>query len=155
MPSALDPNAAADHLPRLYGLARSLCGSGQLAEDVTQETYVRVLSRPRRLRGDGDYPYLARTLRNVLNDHWRSEQRRRTLVHAAPSRGSDPETAALAGQVYDAVADLPDALRKVVAAVDVAGLTYAQAAKTLEIPQGTVMSRLHRGRSRVAVALGH
>jgi RNA polymerase sigma-70 factor (ECF subfamily) len=155
MSSALDPNAAADHLPRLYGLARSLCGSRHLAEDLTQETYVRVLSRPRRLRGDGDYPYLARTLRNVLNDHWRAEQRRRPIVHAVPRPEADPDTAVLAGQVYSAVADLPDHLRKVVAAVDVAGMSYAEAADTLEIPQGTVMSRLHRGRARVARVLDH
>jgi RNA polymerase sigma-70 factor (ECF subfamily) len=43
----------------------------------------------------------------------------------------------------------------VVAAVDVAGLTYAEAARSLRIPQGTVMSRLHRGRSRVALSLDH
>jgi RNA polymerase sigma-70 factor (ECF subfamily) len=154
MPSALDPDAAVDHLPRLYGLARSLCGSRQLAEDVTQETYARVLSRPRRLRTGGDYPYLARTLRNVVADHWRSEQRRTPIVHAVPRGGDDPETAAFASQVYDAVAELPDNLRHVVAAVDVAGLSYAEAAHTLRIPAGTVMSRLHRGRSRVAHALG-
>jgi RNA polymerase sigma-70 factor (ECF subfamily) len=155
MPSALDPHAAVDHLPRLYGLARSLSGSRHLAEDVTQETYLRVLSRPRRVRGDGEYPYLARTLRNVLNDHWRSEQRRTSHTHALPRLDGDPETAVLAREVYAAVGELPDRLRDVVVAVDVAGLSYAQAAQTLGIPQGTVMSRLHRGRSRVADALGH
>jgi RNA polymerase sigma-70 factor, ECF subfamily len=155
MPSALDPHAAVDHLPRLYGLARSLSGSRHLAEDLTQETYLRVLSRSRRLRGDGEYPYLARTLRNVLNDHWRSERRRKSQVHALPRRDGDPETAAVAREVYAAVGELPDHFRDVVAAVDVAGLSYAQAAETLRIPQGTVMSRLHRGRSRVAAALGH
>jgi RNA polymerase sigma-70 factor (ECF subfamily) len=153
MPTALDPHNAVVHRSRLYRLAWSLCGSRQLAEDVTQETYVRVLSRPRRLRQSGDYPYLARTLRNVLNDHWRSEQRR-PVIHPAPAPVADPDVAVLAKQVTDAVAELPDHLRDVVAAVDVAGMSYAEAADSLRIPQGTVMSRLHRGRSRVAGALG-
>src|SRR3954449_272744 len=74
--TTLDPQSAAAHLPRLQRFARSLCGSSQLAEDLTQETYVRVLARPRDVRGDSDYPSLARTLRNVFFDHWRSEQRR-------------------------------------------------------------------------------
>jgi RNA polymerase sigma-70 factor, ECF subfamily len=154
MPTALDPTAAVDHRPRLYRLAWSLCGSRQLAEDVTQETYLRVLSRPRRLRADDEYSYLARTLRNVLNDHWRSERRTLT-VHPGPSRDGDPEVAVFARQVTAAVRDLPAHLRDVVAAVDVAGLSYAEAATSLRIPQGTVMSRLHRGRSRVALSLGH
>ena len=60
----------------LYRLAWSLCGSRQLAEELTQETYARVLSRPRRLSGGSDFHYLARTLRNVMTDHWRAERRR-------------------------------------------------------------------------------
>jgi hypothetical protein len=61
----LDPHAAAALLPRLNHLAYSLCGSWHLAEDLTQETYLRVLARPRRLRTGREFPYLARTLRNV------------------------------------------------------------------------------------------
>jgi RNA polymerase sigma-70 factor (ECF subfamily) len=152
--SALDPTVAVDHRSRLYRLAWSLCGSWHLADDVTQETYLRVLSRPRRLRSDNEYSYLARTLRNVLNDHWRSE-RRRPPVQLDARRDGDPEEAAFANEVTAAVRDLPEHLRDVVAAVDVAGLSYAEAATSLRIPQGTVMSRLHRGRSRVAVAVGH
>src|ERR1700754_2138495 len=95
-PKTLDPQSAAAHLPRLRRFARSLCGSSQLAEDLTQETYVRVLSRPRRVRGESESPYVARTLRNVFLDHWRSEQRGpqlETLDHDAPSAHGDPELA--------------------------------------------------------------
>ena len=53
-----------------------------------------------------------------------------------------------------AVAALPDEFREVVAAVDIGGLSYAQAAKALGIPEGTVMSRLARGRTRIAEQLG-
>jgi RNA polymerase sigma-70 factor (ECF subfamily) len=154
---ALDPQSAADHLPRLQRFARSLCGSSQLAEDLTQETYVRVLARPRDVRGDSDYPYLARTLRNVFFDHWRSERRRPqvdALDQDVPgSAHGDPELAAYAGEVYEAVAGLPEEFRRVVVAIDVAGMSYLEASGTLRIPIGTVMSRLHRGRARLAGSL--
>jgi len=55
--------------------------------------------------------------------------------------------------VFAAIAALPDDQRDVIAAVDVAGLSYAEAAESLGVPAGTVMSRLHRGRSRVAAAV--
>jgi RNA polymerase sigma-70 factor (ECF subfamily) len=146
----LDPDSAADHLTRLHRLATSLCGSRQLADDLTQETYARVLSRPRPLRGGDGYHYLAGTLRNVLHDHWRSERRRLRVVTDAPPVHGDPEAAARAGELYAAVAELPDDYRRVVAAVDVAGMSYAEAARELRIPIGTVMSRLHRARARLA-----
>ena len=154
MPRTLDPEAAADHLTRLYRLAWSLCGSRQLAEELTQETYARVLSRPRHLRGGSDFQYLARTLRNVMSDHWRAERRRPATdpepPEDAPAPGTDPDVAALAGQVYAAMAELPEPLREVVAAVDVGGMTYAEAADALQIPAGTIMSRLYRARRRLA-----
>jgi len=152
----LDPQSAAAHLPRLRRFARSLCGSSQLAEDLTQETYVRVLARPRRVHEDSEFPYLARTLRNVFLDHWRSEQRRPpvgVLEQELPSVHGDPELAAYTGDVVDAVAGLPEEFRNVVVAIDVAGLSYKEASGTLRIPIGTVMSRLHRARTRLAMEL--
>jgi RNA polymerase sigma-70 factor, ECF subfamily len=153
----LGADDAIDHLTRLYRLAWSLCGSRHLAEDVTQETYLRVLARPRRVRAGSDFSYLAQTLRNVLKDHWRAERRRPPiggqLDAEFEARDGDPESAAFAGEVYAAIANLPDQLRDVVAAVDVAGMSYGQAANSLEIPVGTVMSRLHRARARLAGTL--
>jgi RNA polymerase sigma-70 factor (ECF subfamily) len=153
----LDPESAADHLSSLYRLAWSLCGSRHLAEEPTQETYVRVLARPRRLRSE-DFYYLARTMRNVLSDHWRAERRRPVpvsddLLAEEISPDGDPESASRVSEVYSEIGRLPGHLREVVAAVDVAGLTYAEAAELLEIPNGTVMSRLYRARERLAVAL--
>jgi RNA polymerase sigma-70 factor, ECF subfamily len=157
----LDPHTAAQHHLRLTRLAYSLCGSSELADDITQETYLRVFARPRRLRrGAGEFPYLARTLRNVLNDHRRSQRRVPVLVsddqladtpQARPD--GDPHLAAHATEVYAAIAALPETWRDVIAAVDLAGLSYAETAGALEIPVGTVMSRLHRARSRVVSAL--
>jgi RNA polymerase sigma-70 factor (ECF subfamily) len=157
-PKTLDPQSAAAHLPRLRRFARSLCGSSQLAEDLTQETYVRVLARPRRVHEDSEFPYLARTLRNVFLDHWRSEQRKPPvglLDQDLPSARAhaDPELAAYTGDVVEAVAGLPQEFRDVVVAIDVAGLSYLEASGTLRIPIGTVMSRLHRARGRLALQL--
>src|SRR3954452_3074414 len=91
--SLLDPDAAAQHRVRLLAVARALCGSTQLAEDLTQETYARVLSKPRRLDSGADFPYLVRALRNVANDHWRTEQRGPQVVGEVaddhPSLASD------------------------------------------------------------------
>jgi RNA polymerase sigma-70 factor (ECF subfamily) len=157
--SLLDPEAAADHRSRLLAVARALCGSAQLAEDLTQETYARVLAKPRPLSDGAAFPYLVRALRNVCNDHWRSEQRRPTVVgevdedHPSLATDRNPEAAAMASEVYSAVAGLPEEFRRVVGAVDVLGLSYGQTARTLRIPPGTVMSRLSRGRSRLAGAL--
>jgi RNA polymerase sigma-70 factor (ECF subfamily) len=156
--SVLDPSAAAALLPRLNRLAYSLCGSAQLADDLTQETYLRVLARPRRLRGGREFPYLARTLRNVLHDHRRAQQRQPVLVSDEqiadqPHTRADPELAVRAGEVYAAIGNLPEPLRDVVAAVDLAGLSYAETATALDVPIGTVMSRLHRARGRIADAL--
>jgi RNA polymerase sigma-70 factor, ECF subfamily len=154
----LDPSAAAAHRPRLNRLAFALTGSPQLADDLTQETYLRVLARPRRLRGAREFPYLARTLRNVLNDHRRAQQREPVLVTDEqiadhPGRRADPELAARANEVYAGIAGLPDGLRDVVVAVDLGGLSYAETAAVLGLPLGTVMSRLHRARGRLAAAL--
>jgi RNA polymerase sigma-70 factor (ECF subfamily) len=139
----LQPDEAASHLTRLYRLAWSLCGSPHVAEDLVQETY------------------LARTLRNVTTDHRRSEssrQRRRFPAEEVDPPDhrvtGDPVLAALAGEVYGAVSGLPDHHRQVVAAVDVAGMTYDEAARTLGIPVGSVMSRLYRARDRLADKLG-
>jgi RNA polymerase sigma-70 factor (ECF subfamily) len=158
--SLLDPDAAAQHRCRLVAVARALTGSQQLAEDLTQETYARVLSKPRRLsEGGADFPYLVRALRNVANDHWRSEQRRPQVVgevdedHPSLATDGNPEAVVIAKDVYKAVDALPEDFRKVVQAVDVLGLSYGQTARQLRIPPGTVMSRLSRGRSRLACAL--
>jgi RNA polymerase sigma-70 factor (ECF subfamily) len=105
---------------------------------------------------DSEFPYLARTLRNVFLVLWRSEQRRPpvgVLEQELPSVHGDPELAAYTGDVVDAVAGLPEEFRDVVVAIDVAGLSYKEASGTLRIPIGTVMSRLHRARGRLALQL--
>jgi RNA polymerase sigma-70 factor, ECF subfamily len=159
----LDPETAGDHIDTLYRAACAMCGSRQLAEDLVQETYVKVLARPRLLRRDDDLGYLVKALRNTWYSHLRSERIRRESTdsgeHAPddlPMRTSqgDPESSLEAGAVLDALAQLPQPYREAVAAVDVAGLSYAEAARALGVRQGTIMSRLYRGREQVAQAVG-
>jgi RNA polymerase sigma-70 factor (ECF subfamily) len=138
-----------------------MSGSRQLAEDLVQETYVNVLSRPRILRRDDDLGYLIKALRNTWYGHLRKERVRREVTSPAelsadapePTRRGDPEAAFETAEVLDALSDLPEPYRETLAAVDVAGLSYAEAAKALGVRQGTVMSRLHRGRDQLARAL--
>lgn len=152
----LDPQRASDHLDRLFRAAWALCGSREDAEDLVQETYARVLAKPRFLRSEDDLGYLLRTLRNTFLNQKRTQSRRlRTaplpdeLDVVADPHAVDPAAAVETGEVYAAVAALPADYRDVLVAVDVTGLSYKEAARVLRIPEGTVMSRLYRARQQV------
>jgi RNA polymerase sigma-70 factor, ECF subfamily len=148
----LDPQRASDHVDRLFRAAWALCGSREDAEDLVQETYARVLAKPRFLRSEDDLGYLLRTF---LNQKRTESRRLRTaplpdeLDVVADPRAADPAAAFEAGEVYAAVAALPADYRDVLVAVDVTGLSYKEAARALRIPEGTVMSRLYRARQQV------
>jgi RNA polymerase sigma-70 factor, ECF subfamily len=159
----LDPETAGDHIDTLFRAACAMCGSRDLAEELVQETYVKVLSRPRLLRRDDDLGYLVKALRNTWYSHLRNERTRRASTDlgeqrpeglAARTSAGDPESSLEAGEVLHALAQLPRPYREAVAAVDVAGLSYAEAARALGVRQGTIMSRVYRGREQVARAVG-
>lgn len=152
----LDPKQASVHIDRLFRAAWALCGSREDAEDLVQETYARVLAKPRFLRSEDDLGYLLRTLRNTFLNQKRTESRRlRTaplpdeLDVIADPRAPDPAAALETGEVYATVAALPADYRDVIVAVDITGLSYSEAARALKIPEGTVMSRLYRARQQV------
>lgn len=152
----LDPDRAVEHLPRLYRAARAWTRSGEEAEDLVQETYARVLSRPRMLRAEDEVGYLLRAMRNTLVSQRRAESRRPVTTElveetaVGPPRASDPVQAAEIHEVYEAIADLPADFRDAIVAVDITGLSYPEAARALGVPEGTVTSRLFRARDRVA-----
>ena len=160
MERTLDPARLGDHIDRLYRAAWALAGSREDAEDLVQETYARVLSRPRFLRHEDDLGYLLRALRNTFLNQKRTESRRlrpgplpEQLDVVADPSARQPQAAAEAGEVYAAIAALPDDYRDVLVAVDVTGLSYKEAAKALDIREGTVMSRLYRARQQVVRAV--
>ena len=156
MERTLDPARLGDHLDRLYRAAWALCGSREDAEDLVQETYTRLLARPRLLRNEDDLGYLLRALRNTFLNQKRTESRRLRsgplpdqLDLVADLQALQPEAAFEAGELYAAVAALPDDFRDVLVAVDITGLSYKEAARALRIREGTVMSRLYRARQQV------
>lgn len=155
----LDPSAATDHLDRLYRAAWALCRSREGAEDLVQDTYARVLSRPRFVRNDDDLGYLLRAMRNTF-----VSQRRRAAHQAAfaapdeldrieDATAPQPQDAAEARLVHEAIAALPDNFRAALVAVDVVGLRYNEAARALRIREATLTTRLFRARKRVAEML--
>jgi RNA polymerase sigma-70 factor (ECF subfamily) len=157
----LDPARSGDHIDRLYRAAWALCGKREDAEDLVQETYARVLARPRFLRNDDDLGYLLQALRNTFLVQKRTESRRvrpgqltDEIDLVADPRATQPDVAVEAAEIYAMIAALPDDFRDVLVAVDVAGLSYKEAAKALKTPEGTVMSRLYRARRQVARQLG-
>jgi RNA polymerase sigma-70 factor (ECF subfamily) len=156
MERPLDPTRLGDHLDRLYRAAWALTGSREDAEDLVQETYARVLARPRLLRNDDDLGYLLRALRNTFLTQKRTESRRlRTdplpeqLDLVPDPHGREPQAALESGELYAAIATLPEDFRDVLVAVDIAGLSYKETARALRIQMGTVMSRLYRARQQV------
>jgi RNA polymerase sigma-70 factor (ECF subfamily) len=156
----LDADSALRHIDRLHAAAVALTGNRADAEDLVQETYVTLLRRPRRLRGGSEVAYLMTMLRNRHIDERRTAARRQTSVglyevgdQADPRAGLRPDRLAEDREVLDAVHALDSPFREIVVAVDVLGLSYKEAAAALEVPVGTVMSRLARGRDRVVRAL--
>jgi RNA polymerase sigma-70 factor (ECF subfamily) len=159
-PRRLDPDRAVEHLPRLYRAARAWTRSREEAEDLVQETYARVLARPRFLRGEDELGYLLRALRNTLVSQRRAASRRPQTaplledVALGGHSGDDPANAAESRQVFAAIHELPEEFRDALVAVDIVGLSYGEAARVLGVPEGTVTSRLFRARDRVAGRLG-
>jgi len=160
----LDPNALGDHLDRLFRAAYALCGSRVEAEDLVQETYAQVLARPRRIRGDGELPYLLQALRNTFVSQRRAAMRRprkadvelEVLALADTSGGmADPQRTAEGREIYGLIAALPDEFRDAIVAIDVVGMSYREAARALGVREGTVTSRLSRARGRLAESLSH
>lgn len=159
------------HLDRLYRVAWALCGSREEAEDLVQETAARVLAKPRRLHGQDELAYLVRALRNTFLLTRRTRSRRPREVAtldqlesaevrgsggvggAAASRMGSPAAALEASELFAAIAALPEDFRHALVAVDVAGLSYKEAAELVGTREATIASRLFRARERVAQAL--
>jgi len=147
------------HLDRLFRAAYALCGSREDADDLVQETYARVLRRPRFVRAGGERAYLMRVLRNVWYDTAGSPARRHeaaagpeVFAFVADVRG-DPEVLLEARAAYAAIAELSVVLRETIVAVDIVGLSYKEAARALGTGPGTIMSRLYSARQKVAASL--
>ena len=153
------------HQARLYNLARALVGDPAEAEDLTQESFVRAWRAIGRFRGDAAFgTWLYRVALNVIRSHlsrrgkragvWGWWQRQ-TSPDAAPSIDDRPDPRDLESDVARrdaidrALATLPPDMRLVVTLRDLEGLEYRDIARLLQLPIGTVESRLFRARRRL------
>ena len=153
----LEPDSLGDHVDRLYRAAWGLCGSREDAEDLVQETYAKVLAKTRFLRNDDDLGYLLMVLRNTFYSSHRSAQRRPQTAAMPedyepvdPRPAMRPDEALEAREVFEVIAGLAPDFRDALIAVDVAGLSYREAAKLLGAKEATITSRLFRARGQVA-----
>ncbi|HEY4450433.1 MAG TPA: RNA polymerase sigma factor [Solirubrobacteraceae bacterium] len=156
----LDPQSLSKHVDRLYRAAWALCGSREDAEDLVQETFARVLSRPRVIQGDDEVYYLMRVLRNTFLTGVRTASRRpvtvatlEDVVTADPRPMGRPDRALEVQEVYATIATLPEDFRLALVAVDVLGLSYREAARALRVREATLTTRLFRARRQVSSRL--
>jgi RNA polymerase sigma-70 factor (ECF subfamily) len=143
----------------VYRFARLMSGSDATAEDVTQEVFVTLIRtlpsyEPHRA---GLLTYLYGVARNVTRNRLRRDRRFVALDAAAGtpcSRADDPHDAAARaqelGRLRRAILSLPSRYREVIILSGVQGLAYAETAHVLQVPVGTVRSRLSRGRQMIA-----
>jgi RNA polymerase sigma-70 factor (ECF subfamily) len=152
----LDASRLAVHLDRLYRAALGLTGSPQDAEDLVQEVCLKILAKPRHLTGDDELGYLLRVLRNTFISQRRAAARRPATAVAPEDlerfegAAGDPQQALETRELYGSIAELPTHQRDVLVAVDLLGLSYQEAATSMSVPVGTVMSRLFRARRALA-----
>jgi len=150
---------------QVYRVARRLVGSREEADDLVQQTYERAFRSWQQFTpGTNLRAWLLRILTNLNIDRGRRQQRTppttsideaadyflyNKLEAASPDGNHDEERVLerlSQDSIVDALADVPHDFRDVVVLVDIGEFSYADAAQILDIPIGTVMSRLHRGR---------
>lgn len=153
----LDAARLGDHVDRMYRAAWALCGSRADAEDLVQDTFARVLAKPRRIRSEDDLRYLLQVLRNTYISSRRAASRRIAPVEAPEgfepvdrSSASRPDQAFAAREVFSQIAALADVYKDALVAVDVVGLSYGEAAELLGTKEATITSRVYRARLQVA-----
>ena len=149
-------------LDLVYNLARRTMPDPDLVDDLVQETYVRAFDawcshrRPRRVE-----PWLATICLNAGRSYWRRASTRREVtleeVDPGPTAHGDVEDWAILRVrqrlVHDALWQLPDEQRIAIALMDLDGFSAKEVARITGSPRGTVLSRVHRGRKRLAQIL--
>jgi len=133
-----------------------------LSSELVQDCVVKALSTADRPRSEESYrPWLFSILRNAFFDHLRKTRRAaRYQQQVADSERVFPVKADLEDRlitrltVRSGIEKLPNPHREILALIDMAGFTYAEAAQLLKIPLGTVMSRLNRARNNLLAKIG-
>jgi RNA polymerase sigma-70 factor (ECF subfamily) len=156
------------YLDAAYSLARWLVRDEHVAEDVVQDAYLRAFRYYASFRGDDPRPWLLGIVRNCCYS-WFAQQKRAQEFEGdadgvdAPSldahdQPQTPETLLVQkverAQVTAAIAALPVAFREVLVLREIEEMSYDDIARVLDIPKGTVMSRLSRARRQLQESLG-
>ncbi len=162
------------YMDQLYGAARRMTRNDAAAEDLVQETYLRAYKGfDRFAEGTNLRAWLFRILTNLFINEYRRRKRRPDEVDlgdtdtlylyrglggadsARLSRSAEDELldGLTSSEVRDAIEALPEGYRVAVLLADVEGFAYKEIAEILDVPIGTVMSRLHRGRKRLRQTL--
>jgi RNA polymerase sigma-70 factor (ECF subfamily) len=145
---------------RLYRVALAWCGDEMLADDLVQETLSTGIAKRSQLRDEKRlFAWLYSILNNQWNSYLRSKKSAIALDEQIPSdtRGpaEDCEQLDIVKRVRRAVASLPIIERQVITLVNLEEMSYAEVAMVLDIPIGTVMSRLHRARKHLLERMEH
>jgi RNA polymerase sigma-70 factor (ECF subfamily) len=146
-------------VPRLRRYARALTGERSAADDLVQDTLERALSRFHLWRQGSDLrAWLFTIMHNIYVNQARARMRRQhealeTEPAAEAVRAPEPDWLELR-DIDGALARLPDEQRAVVLLVGLEQFTYEEAARVLDVPIGTIMSRLSRARERLRALLG-
>lgn len=142
------------YLKRLYGYAFSLTHDADRAEELVHNTAVKALAARRVPQDEAAYrAWLFKILRNAMIDETRRPARTETEIDYTELENRDGWSYSSETQQVNALtvriafAQLPVNHREILAAVDIAGLTYAEASRLFDVPVGTVMSRISRARA--------
>jgi RNA polymerase sigma-70 factor, ECF subfamily len=158
------PSLLPEMLPRLWAFALRICGDRHDAEDLVQRACVRALERAHQLQPD---TAPLSWMFSIVHSTWINELRARNvrartgkewddefLETVADVHARTPEQNVMNSQIVSAVQRLPETQRVVMQLVAVEGLGYKEAAETLGVPIGTVMSRLSRARKTIGAQFG-
>ncbi len=143
-----------EHGPALYRMAYRMVGDRHEAEDLVQDAYRSAWSSRRLFEhGRGERAWLASILRRRVVDHWRKPHPPAVLSGDQNLDvgvvGEDPLRNEISDEMQQALARLPEELRETLLLVVVGELTHQEAADLLQIPLGTVLSRVSRARKRL------
>ena len=154
------------HTRQIYGLCYRFTGSGAEAQDLTQEVFLRVFRTLKTFRSaEGSFgTWLARVARNLLIDHYRRTRQERVtdpieeqlaVLEEKGATASERPDRAVAGReaseiLQAALQKLSPDLREAVILRDLQEMEYREIAQVLGIPEGTVKSRINRGRAELA-----
>lgn len=144
----------ADRRTKLYRVAYSWCHNAPLADDLVQETMLKAIKKVDSLRNQATLDtWLYRILLNNWHDYLRVQGRNVELYDLGDEsqleQADNYQQSQIVGRVRSSVERLPMSLREVVTLADFAGFSYAEIAEIVDVPIGTVMSRLYRARQKL------